>query len=75
VSDEELFTVRPYILTNKDNTKYFLCFQMQDWERRIIVPIFLHEAIIEKRSMETHGEWIPDNLSTIEFQAKQKGLI
>jgi hypothetical protein len=73
---DDLLVVAPTFLTNSDNTKYYIWFQLNNGNS-IRIPISLADAIIEKRVEVSpfQLEWIPDNLSTIEFQAKQKGLV
>ena len=73
---EKLYEIKMGFLRNADGTKFFLWHKFGDGTG-IRIPITLGEAIIEKRSVPfpNNGEWIPDNLSTIEFQAKLRGLV
>jgi hypothetical protein len=75
--NEELYKIEPYFLTNEDSTKYFLCVYTKHENERILIPISLQDVIIEKQvKVEPFRlRWVPDNLSTIEYHAKQKGLV
>jgi hypothetical protein len=78
--NEELYLIEaPYFLTNDKRTKLFICLPTSQQslsvnEFRILIPIQFENAVIEKYNPQT-SSYVPDNLSTIEFHAKQKGLV
>ena len=76
---DELQARKPcHLLVNDSGTKIFMAFYPLDSQQsRLLIPISLENVIVEKQVSVGNFEynWIPDNLATVEFQAKQKGLL
>lgn len=72
---EELEPRKPcHLLANAEGTKIFMCFYPNvPNNTRVLIPVSLDTATIEKYT--NAGNYVLDNLATVEFQAKQKGLV
>jgi hypothetical protein len=75
MNKEHLFSYEFDILGNIDATKFYLQITFPKHShgyKRLKIP--LTEGFIE--TLTNHGVgWTPDNLATIEYHAKQKGLV
>jgi hypothetical protein len=74
VSNNEIINgFRPTFAYNSDRSQFFMILYLSDTQR-LLVPISTENAIVQTVA-QTGYTWHVDNLSTIEYHAKQKGLV
>jgi hypothetical protein len=73
VNDQDLTGFKPIFAYNSDRSKFFMVLYLSECER-ILVPILTENATVQKWNMN-QTEWVSDNLSTVEYHAKRKGLV